>query len=362
MNFGDRYGLLDRLLYRLAFQSGTAQHALADVEEMLYEDTLEGITVDDPVFISALPRAGTTILLKLLWQTGRFASHTYRDMPFVLCPMLWRRFSRPFVTQDLPSRERAHGDGLRVSRESPEAFEEMIWKRFWPDHYGPDRIRPWQPGEENRAFERFFEAHMRKVVALCQTERKDELCHEMRYLSKNNLNIARLAAPPAPLRRGTVLIPFREPIQQAASMFRQHRRFLNIHEEDDFVRAYMEAIGHHEFGQELQPVNFGGWLEEAPPSTELSFWVQYWTAAYQFVLAHAGNSTVLVSYGRLTEEPESSLSRLARAVDLPPNTLRSQADRLHPPRTHSVAKAELPSSLLREASETFERLDREAVV
>lgn len=363
MNFGTRYGLLDRVLYRLAFRSGTAQHALSDLEELLYRDTLDSISVENPVFISALPRSGTTILLKLLWQTRWFASHTYQNMPFVLCPMLWRRFSRPFSPEVFPERERAHGDGLLVSGKSPEALEEMVWKQFWPDHYRHDRIRPWQPEEKNREFERFFETHMRKVVALCQETRNEDSPSELRYLSKNNLNIARLSASLTTLRRGTFLIPFREPVQQAASMLRQHQRFLNIHEEDDFVRTYMESIGHYEFGKGLRPVNFGGWLDEVSASpNELSFWVQYWIAAYQFVLRHTGASTILISYARLTEEPESSLSRLADAVDLPRDCLLSQADRLHSPRNHSVNREALPTSLRRKATETYERLDRKAVV
>ena len=118
MNFGDRYGLLDRLLYRFAFQTGTAQQALSDVEETLYADQLDDIAVEDPVFITSLPRAGTTILLKLLWQTGHFASHTYRDMPFVLCPLLWSRYSEQF-SEEIEPTERAHGEWARSVRDEP---------------------------------------------------------------------------------------------------------------------------------------------------------------------------------------------------------------------------------------------------
>lgn len=357
MNFGDRYGTLDRMLYRIAFRSGTAQHALSDVENLLYRDTLEDIEVQDPVFISALPRSGTTILLKLLWQTGHFASHTYQDMPFVLCPMLWSRYSDQFAGEVKPT-ERAHGDGLEVSGESPEAFEEMVWKHFWPDHYHEDRISPWTGTDQNREFNEFFDAHMQKVLAV----RRQEMNGTGRYLSKNNLNIARLAAPPEPLRQGLFLVPFRDPVQQAASMHRQHQRFLSLHDEDDFVREYMESIGHHEFGKGLRPVNFQGWLEKASAPDSLTFWIQYWNAAYQFVLEHADDSTALVSYARLTEEPKEALSRLADILELAPDRLMSQAEELHPPRTHSVDREALPSSLLREASHTYNRLDREAVV
>ena len=77
MNFGDRYGTMGRLLHRIAFRAGTAQRALSDVENALYAGRIDGITADDPVFIISLPRSGTTILLKLLWRAGRFATHTY---------------------------------------------------------------------------------------------------------------------------------------------------------------------------------------------------------------------------------------------------------------------------------------------
>jgi len=95
------------------------------------------------------------------------------------------------------------------------------------------------------------------MIAL-RTEEGEEKSAGRRYLSKNNLNIARLAALPEPLQEGTILVPFRDPVQQAVSVHRQHERLLEIHEEDDFVREYMEAIGHHEFGKGLKPVNFGG--------------------------------------------------------------------------------------------------------
>lgn len=355
MNFEERYGTIDRLLHRTAFQLGTAQQALSDVETMLFRDTLDAIPLDDPVFITALPRSGTTILLKLLWNTERFASHTYQDMPFVLCPMLWARFSRQFATDD-SSRERAHGDGLQVSGKSPEAFEEMIWKHFWSAHYRADHIQPWRSGEQHAEFESFFQTHMRKVIAVRQEDPQDGL----RYLSKNNLNIARLAAPPAPLREGTFLIPFRHPVQQAASMLRQHRRFTALHEEDDFVREYMEAIGHHEFGKGLRPVNFDDWLDDAPPPTTLSFWLQYWIAAYRFVLAHADSSTVLLPYDRLTEDPASTLPGLANALDLSSSALTQQADRLHPPRAHSVDQTDVADSVLRQATEVYNRLDQQS--
>ena len=357
MTFEDRYGWLDRLLHRTAFRAGTAQHALADVEDMLYQDALADITVDHPVFVTALPRSGTTILLRLLWDSGHFASHTYQDMPFVLCPLFWDQYTGQFGGE-ATTRERAHGDGLQVSETSPEAFEEMIWKHFWPEHYEADRIRPWGPDDRNGEFDSFFETHMRKIIAV----RQEQEFRRQRYVSKNNLNIARLAAPPEPMRGGTFLVPFRAPVQLAASMHRQHERFLEIHAEDDFVREYMEAIGHHEFGEGLKPVHFDDWLADAPSPDDLDFWLRYWVVAYRHVLRHADASTVLLSYARLTEDPEPALARLAEAIDVPESDLVSQSDRLEPPRTHSVDEAALPASLRQDADEVYHRLNQRAEI
>ncbi|MEF8817755.1 MAG: sulfotransferase [Salinibacter sp.] len=357
MTFEDRYGWLDRLLHRTAFRAGTAQHALSDVEEILYRDTLDAISVDDPVFITALPRSGTTILLRLLWNTGQFASHTYQDMPFLLCPLFWDRFSDQF-DGGTDTTERAHGDGLEVSGESPEAFEEMIWKHFWPDAYRGDHIQPWSADDHDPAFDAFYESHMRKVIAV----RQDAPPADLRYLSKNNLNIARLGALPRPLENGTVLVPFRTPLQQAASMLRQHERFLRLHDDDDFVREYMEAIGHHEFGDGLRPVNFGGWVDEAPEPTCLAFWVQYWSAAYQHVLTHADENTVLLSYDRLVDEPHTALSRLADLISVNPSVLTGQADQVRPPRSHSVEAAALSSETRRRAAALHDTLKQRAPV
>jgi hypothetical protein len=355
--FENRYSRLDRLLHRLAFRTGAAQEALADIEATAFRRALDSTPSADPVFITALPRAGTTILLNLLWSMGRFASPTYRDMPFVLCPLLWSRFTGAFAVEDTP-RERAHGDGMEVSGSSPEAFEETVWKRFWPRHYTTDRIVPWEPGEENAEFNAFFERHMKKIVIVRRRERPAA----QRYLSKNNASIARLAARTGPMATGTLLVPFREPVQHAASMLLQHRRFLEIHAEDDFTRRYMSAIGHHEFGSDLRPVDFDGWLADAPEPGGLEFWLRYWITAYAHILDHLGPSVVLVSYDRLTGQPDEALPPLADVLGVPGSELLTQSGRLRSPRHHDVDPGEVPGALRRQASQLYRELLQEARV
>jgi hypothetical protein len=338
------YGRLDRLLYRISLRSGRAQRTIADIETLLFSRELAALESRSPVFITGLPRCGTTALLRALHATGRFATHTYRDAPFVMAPLLWRRFSRRF-TVDTVTRERLHGDGLTVSADSPEAFEEVIWKQFWPGHYMDDRIVPWTASERHPEFEEFLEEHIRKILLLHGRHEPTA----SRYLSKNNLNISRLALPLDAFRRGRILVPFREPVQHAASLRLQHVRFSEIHARDDFVRVFMEGIGHFEFGRCLRPVNFDGWLAGAPAPDTLSFWLRYWVAAYRFVLRHAGPSVCFVPYDHLSSTPEPVLRGLATVLHLPATELLETASGLHGPRWHEVDEAGLHPRVLEEA-------------
>ena len=48
-------------------------------------------------------------------------------MPFLITPMLWDSISRPFQKPGTVV-ERVHGDGMTVGYDSPEAFEELLWR------------------------------------------------------------------------------------------------------------------------------------------------------------------------------------------------------------------------------------------
>ncbi len=68
--------------------------------------------------------------------------------------------------------------------------------------------------------------------------------NKTRYLSKNNQNIRRLNLISEIFPCSKILIPFRDPLQQALSLFSQHMKFGKEQNEDTFVRDYMKWIGH----------------------------------------------------------------------------------------------------------------------
>jgi hypothetical protein len=353
------YGRLERLLHRVAFATTTAQCGLADLEERLFRRELAAIEPGPPAFITALPRAGTTILLELLAGAPPFASHTYRDMPFVLSPMLWSRLSRPFQRTSAP-RERAHEDGIRITQDSPEAFEEVLWRRFWPSHYRADRIEPWSRCDEP-AFVAFVRAHMRKIIALRARGRPGT----RRYVSKNNLNVARIPALFAAFPDAVVLLPFREPLQHAWSLCRQHRRFGALHADDAFTRRYMADIGHYDFGANLRPVDFGGWLDRATArdAQQVAFWLEYWLATYRHVLRHAGRPGLhLLRFESLGHADLAPLAAALGLQDAQADDLRRRSAMLAGPPTRDVDASGVPPALLADAREVYAALATRALL
>ncbi len=329
MNFEGKYTWMDRLVHRIAFATSTAQIALSDFENKMFKDELKAITVEKPVFITGLPRAGTTLLLEVCSSLGEFATHSYRHMPFVLLPMLWRKFSKRHW-QQAQSMERAHGDGMQVSVDSPESFEEMVWRPFWRKQYLAHRISTWAH-ERDDEFEAFFRDHVKKIIALGKRDRPDS----HRYISKNNLNIARLHAVRAVFPDAVLVVPFRHPVQHAISLLRQHENFLTLHAKDKFAKRYMAAVGHYDLGANLRPIDFDGWLPKGwerssaqLPDTKLEFWLKYWTASYAHLLEH-GRDVQFVCYESLCENPAGTLGALSERLAIrDPGALLRQGERI----------------------------------
>ena len=345
MKFQNRYSKADRILHRLAFSTIAVQKALADIEDRLHAARIAAVEIYRPVFITSLPRAGTTLLLDLLSSLDGFAAHTYRQMPFLLTPMLWngvsRRFHAPPTILD-----RAHGDGMTIALDSAEAFEEVLWHAFWPEKYLGDRIDPWEADDSDTdgEFEHFIKNHMRKLIAI--KEKPDGV----RYLSKNNANIARIPTITRLFPDAVVLIPFRHPLDQACSLWRQHHRFEEIHAREAFTQRYMADIAHFDFGANFRPIDFGHWLNQADAESTccLSFWLQYWCAAFEHLLSLPCANIVFISYDRCCATPATALRHLGERIGLDSagTGLRSRADRFRAPRRYAADGADVDRALL----------------
>ena len=121
----NNYSWLQQKLHQIALSSNFMRQATFDVESSAISIEKQN---DKHVFVAGLARSGTTALLNALYQSEEFASICYRDMPFVLAPNLWSKVA--LNKQDVNLMERAHGDGIKISIDAPEAFEEVFWMTF----------------------------------------------------------------------------------------------------------------------------------------------------------------------------------------------------------------------------------------
>lgn len=303
------YSAMDRMVHRLAFAAPFVQATAADVEDGVFGKDIEGIEEKPPIFITSLPRAGTTIVLNALHDLPGVATHLYRDMPFIMAPLLWSRMSGGFQ-QNAELRERAHGDGIKVGFDSPEAFEEVIWRHFWPNHYHDDRIDLWTSADKDDEARDFLKKHFRKIVSL-------RTGPGGRYVSKNNGNIARLDLLNDLFHDGKIIVPLRDPAEHAASLLRQHQNFLKQHAEDAFVRRYMNDIGHLEFGQLHRPIAFPGLadLTHGIDATSPDYWLAYWVAAMEHTVARSDHLLILPEQ-TLQNDPQTIMNSVCALTGL----------------------------------------------
>jgi hypothetical protein len=286
------YSVLDRALHRVVLGSATMGEMLADLDGSVGGKAAE---TRDPLFVTSLARAGTTVLMRALHGSGQFASLTYADMPMVMAPNLWAKLTGKAKTERV-ARERAHGDGVMVDFDAPEALEEVFWRtRCGGDYIRPDALVPHVPDAETLAAYRRYQ---------------DRVCHRYgkpRYLAKNNNMMLRLLPVARAMPDARFLVPVRDPLAQALSLKSQHARFAGS---DGFTRSYMTWLVHHEFGADQRPFRLPGQPVPEGDRGHVDYWLTEWLACYGYLAARLDEAAAEgltgirpVIYERLGRDP-----------------------------------------------------------
>jgi len=356
MAISNRYNRIERLLHHLAFDYPFIQKILCELETDLFSASLKAKKVTKPIFVTALPRAGTTLLLEILYNTGEFATFTYRQMPFILTPLFWNWISSRF--QRLGDKyERAHGDGVQISFDSPEAFEEVIWLGFLKDKIvGKNILHPVLPTDLTEEFRVTFRHIIKKLLVL-HDKRKNSVHY--RYLSKNNANVSRLKAVTSIFPDAIILVLFRHPLTHVRSLMNQHQRFLSEHSIDAFSKKYMEWIGHYEFGANIRPIDFNGQFAQTSQFNygDPNFWLAYWSKAYQHCLLEASENMFFIDFDFLLQEGDSALRKIGETVDISDmEKLTGNAATFRNPKSSSIQVSSIAPHLWNQAQAVYEQL------
>lgn len=325
---------------------------LADRESSALRARLDEVAIRAPVYVTGLARSGSTILLELLADHPALATHRYRDFPVVLAPWSWNWFLDRAASRDTSPRERAHGDGIAVTPESPEGFEEVVWMAFFDGLHDSTRSAVLDSGAAAPAFEEFYRDHIRKLLLLRDGER---------YLAKNNYDVTRLGYLLKLFPDARFLIPIRDPVWHIASLMKQHRLFVEAEKRDRRVLEHMARSGHFEFGLNRRVINTGDEAGAAlvedlwKSGSEVEGWARYWAMIYGHVADTLGRAPEIaaaakvVRYEDLCAEPVETMRAILDHCglswsDLPERT----ASRVRPPGYYRPSFAATEETLIRD--------------
>lgn len=337
---------------------------LGRIENQWLQDSISEIEVDRPIYVSGLARSGSTILLELLASHPDIASQQYRDFPLIHTPVWWNWFIDRASSKNQEATERAHGDRIKVSPESPEAMEEVIWMAFFSSCHDSTKSNVLDKEEIHQEFEAFYQKHIRKILLVRGGSR---------YLAKGNYNISRIAYINRLFPDARFIIPFRDPVSHIASLMKQHRLFCDVESKDPKILAHMQRSGHFEFGIDLRPINFGChntvlriknlWRD----AHDVRGWAAYWASAYTHIAELVetektlDGKILLVSYSDFCNKPAFMLQRIYKhcGIEIKDNVLQKQALEISAPDYYKSDFSESDIEIIHEETgSTVDRIQR----
>jgi hypothetical protein len=262
------YSDIQKFLHDFVLSKKFINKSLFEIEKIIYLKSKD-IRNKSHIFVTSLPRSGTTSILNFIYSSEQYASLTYKSMPFILSP----NFSKLFHKKNIPAKERLHGDGIIFDINSPEALDEIFFN--YDDEFIKNEL-------------------VNYIQLILLSEKKDK------YLSKNNLNFKRIDLIKSILPNSKFIIPIREPLQHAYSLLNQHLNFIRLQKKDDFIKRYMNYLGHNEFGLNHKswnkPINF-------KDLNEINYWLEQWCLFYQNILKRyqSYNDCYFVIYEELVD-------------------------------------------------------------
>jgi len=243
------YSDIQKFLHDFVLSKKLINRSLFEIEKLIYLKNKD-IRNRSHIFITGLPRSGTTSILNFIYSSDQYASLTYKNMPFILSP----NFSKLFNQKNVTTKERLHGDGITFNVNSPEAFDEIFFN--YDDEFTKNEL-------------------VNYIQLILLSEKKNY------YLSKNNLNFKRIDLIKSILPNSKFIIPIREPLQHAYSLLNQHLHFIQLQKKNDFIKRYMNYLGHNEFGLNhkswYKPINF-------IDLNNINYWLEQWCLFYKNIL------------------------------------------------------------------------------
>ena len=304
---------------------------LGNLESRVVREQIEEISIDRPIYITGIARAGTTILLETLARHTQTATHRYRDFPGQFTPVWW---SRGQTSVDATPEERAHGDRIKVTQDSPEAMEEPLWMAFFTDAHCQQASNVISRHTTHLRFEQFYRDHLRKILLVRGGSQ---------YVAKGNYNLTRIGYLQSFLPDARFVIAIRHPRDHIASLMKQQRLFCAGETKHPRALAHMRWVGHFEFGLDRRPISIGNGVAEQiaklwQQGEEVRGCARYWASLYGWLFDllqgddSLRNAVQFVRFEDLCADPQATIDTILTHCGLPPDpVIESFATQISPP-------------------------------
>ena len=296
--------------------------SLGNVESRMLARRLAPMSVDRPVYICGLPRAGTTISLQMLSEHPDVVTHKYADFLMPYMPWVWNQvFPRIPIDAMRKPVPRIHRDRISVTRDSAEMGEEILWEHFFPFIHDETQLSVLDASTSNPAFERFYKEHLLKLALVRGRSR---------YVSKAILCVVRMQYLRKLFPDARFLLYVRNPVDHIASMLKQDRIWAEIERDDPRQIEIIELTGHHEFGPNQVMANVGNPQElreirrlfDAGQGAESR--ARYWSYVYGFIAKQLqddpdlARQVCVVRYEDLCGDSATTIDRILAHTGLAP--------------------------------------------
>ncbi len=334
----NNYSFFQRLFHRIILENKYLLNLVYEIEQNLLKDKNREVK---KLFITGYARAGTTILLNKLYETGYFKSLTYEDMPFILSPKI-NNFFKKFRHYNLKS-TRAHKDNIKINLSSPEAFEEIFWKlKLNNDYIKKDYL------SENNITTKTLNQFEDYIRIICENNKI--------YLSKNNNNILRINYL-TESKNNLILILFRDPEYQSISLKNQHLNFSKLQKENRFILNYMNSLGHYEFGENHKPF-FSNEKKIIYNYSDINYWMSQWIKVYKNLLNEhqklkKNQNAYFVSYEKLCQSPELFSEKISKFLKKNINIENLKNNNT----LNNQERSKIDKNLLKQSKEIYLRLN-----